>query len=742
MSTTVTYRGDTIASMGNTGTKTLKTAGKYLDDDITITANVPSGSVNVPTVMIDPDISISVGSDGLITAGVSESASLNPEVTNGYITETDVTVGIVGVAGERISQLPTQAGKTVTPTESVQTAVAAGKYTTGAVKVGAISSTYIGSGVPQKSSSDLTVSGDTVTAPVGYYASAASKSVASMTLPTTTDSSATSGYSLKKTVTRSTSDQYINIPTGYNSAGAYYKVNAVPNMTLPTAASSSATTGYTSKATISRSTSNQYINIPTGYNTAGAYYTISGVPNMTLPTAVASSATSGYTSKATISRSTSDQYINIPTGYNTAGAYYKVSAVPNGTAGTPTATKGTVSNNSITVTPSVTNTTGYITGSTKTGTAVTVSASELVSGTKSITAAGTTDVTNYASASVAQGFVSVNDAFMVPVSITVDPTNGYVTASGSITKTLSADVMTPGYVSSSSNVDVEVDVTVLDEIHLTTQAKMVAVPDNIGDKLAGLTTQYYYTFRAKDLVQGQWSLNVPADTPLTRARTKDFIEVSAGDTVTYTNNSYDSYFQVYGSKTSSTISQNIGWKTDSGGTINITVNGYLTFVTRNHYNTSANVNPALWDGAVTINHVRSHNGVNFTWNGADTCVVSGTCNDVGAVSPMIANSAIPSFLSEGITYCVTCTSTPLQSNVRLRIMFYDSSGTVTNYLYFNQNGFFVVPSGAVNWAVQLHSMPSVSYSPTVTLSNIHIYPVKKIIDAGTYTTGDIYVSAY
>ena len=53
------------------------------------------------------------------------------------------------------------------------------------------------------------------------------------------------------------------------------------------------------------------------------------------------------------------------------------------------------------VTPSVTNTTGYITGGTKTGTAVTVSASELVSGTINITAAGTTDVTNYANASVA-----------------------------------------------------------------------------------------------------------------------------------------------------------------------------------------------------------------------------------------------------------------------------------------------------------------------------------------------------
>lgn len=77
-----------------------------------------------------------------------------------------------------------------------------------------------------------------------------------------------------------------------------------------------------------------------------------------------------------------------------------VNAVAAGTAGTPTATKGSVSNHSVSVTPSVTNTTGYITGSTINGTAVTVSASELVSGTKSITTNGTSDVTNYASVDV------------------------------------------------------------------------------------------------------------------------------------------------------------------------------------------------------------------------------------------------------------------------------------------------------------------------------------------------------
>lgn len=94
--------------------------------------------------------------------------------------------------------------------------------------------------------------------------------------------------------------------------------------------------------------------------------------------------------------------VNVPAGLYSSAASKSVAS---GTAGTPTASKGAVSNNSVTVTPSVTNTTGYITGGTKTGTGVTVSASELVSGNKALTPSTTAqaniDVKNYATASVA-----------------------------------------------------------------------------------------------------------------------------------------------------------------------------------------------------------------------------------------------------------------------------------------------------------------------------------------------------
>ena len=100
-------------------------------------------------------------------------------------------------------------------------------------------------------------------------------------------------------------------------------------------------------------------------------------------------------SKTNISPTTSSQTITADAGYDGLSSV-QINAMPSGTAGTPTATKGSVSNHSISVTPSVTNTTGYITGGTKTGTAVTVSASELVSGSETKTENGTYDVTNLA----------------------------------------------------------------------------------------------------------------------------------------------------------------------------------------------------------------------------------------------------------------------------------------------------------------------------------------------------------
>lgn len=95
------------------GTKQITQAG---ETDVTefAKANVPSASLALNTP--------SVNSSGIVTA----SAALT-------------SAGWQGSAPQsKTLQLTTQAGKTVTPSESEQTAVAAGKYTTGDVKVAAI----------------------------------------------------------------------------------------------------------------------------------------------------------------------------------------------------------------------------------------------------------------------------------------------------------------------------------------------------------------------------------------------------------------------------------------------------------------------------------------------------------------------------------------------------------------------------------------------------------------------------
>lgn len=110
-----------------------------------------------------------------------------------------------------------------------------------------------------------------------------------------------------------------------------------------------------------------------------------------------------YVGSGVTRRTSTDLIVNGAT-VQVPGGYYATTAsksVASGTAGTPTATKSAVNNHAITVTPSVTNVAGYISGGTVNGNAVSVAASELVSGNRAITENGTNiDVTNYATVSV------------------------------------------------------------------------------------------------------------------------------------------------------------------------------------------------------------------------------------------------------------------------------------------------------------------------------------------------------
>ena len=138
---TFTYTDKIIGSMGTEGTKTIDSEAQWLTDNITVEYTRIPGSATTPATTVTANPTISVDSAGLIMASVSGTQSVTPTVSAGYVSAG--TAGTITVSGSNTNQLSTQAATTITPTTSSQTAVAAGKYTTGAVTVGAIPSQYI-----------------------------------------------------------------------------------------------------------------------------------------------------------------------------------------------------------------------------------------------------------------------------------------------------------------------------------------------------------------------------------------------------------------------------------------------------------------------------------------------------------------------------------------------------------------------------------------------------------------------
>lgn len=132
MSTTVTYKGETLTTVDR-ATKTLKTAGKYLEDDLTLTDSVQNGSVTAPSTITGTSATATLGTGGT-SITLSKTVSVTPNVTTaGYISS--------GTAGNSAISL--------TATGTFSTTFVEGEFTTNSsTGVQSITIPYSGSGYP------------------------------------------------------------------------------------------------------------------------------------------------------------------------------------------------------------------------------------------------------------------------------------------------------------------------------------------------------------------------------------------------------------------------------------------------------------------------------------------------------------------------------------------------------------------------------------------------------------------
>lgn len=330
-------------------------------------AEMQMAVTNIPTPTTPTLVTKSISQNGTYTAS-SDNA-------DGY---SSVTVNVP-------SGTPTLQSKSVsvTPSETAQSQTVSPDsgydgLSSVDVSVGAIASDYIGSGVTRKAAATYTPSETEQSISAGQYLEG------QQTISAISSTYVGSGITRRSGTDLTASGATVTAPSGYYESQV---TKSVSTATHPKPTVSVDATG-----------------LVTASHTQTAGYVSAGTTSETLQLS-----TQGAT---TITPSTSSQTA-VTAGKYTTGAI-TVDAMPSGTEGTPTATKGTVSNHSISVTPSVTNTAGYIDGGTKNGTAVTVSASELVSGSQTITQNGTTDVTNLAS-------VTVNIPFVTYYTGTTDP---------------------------------------------------------------------------------------------------------------------------------------------------------------------------------------------------------------------------------------------------------------------------------------------------------------------------------
>lgn len=443
-----------------TGTIATKTSSDLTVNGKTVTApagyyasaaskSVADGSATTPTTTITPTTIITAPTTGTnagkIVATVSGSSSITPTVSAGYVsTGTSGTVSVSGSTTINPATLDTnlksaniKAGTTIFGIAGSSTVVDTSDATATASdmlsgKTAYVNGSKVTGNIVGKSSADLTVNGGTVTAPAGYYGSAASASVASMTLPTA-PTGTSSGTAQGSAIGRSTSTRYLNIPVGYNDTAKYYTISAVAN--------GSATT----PATIITPTVTPTL-ITSGANAGKIQIAVSGNSSIT-PTVSAgyvSAGTAGtvsVSSTTTVSASTLDENLisdNIKSGVTIFGVSGSSTVVDTAIGTTASATSNDI----------LSGKSAYVNGQLVEGAIASKSSSDLtVSGATVTVPAGYYG--SGASATVASGSATTpTTSIAITPTFGVSTTTGIVTVTGSssksITPTVSAGYVTAG----------------------------------------------------------------------------------------------------------------------------------------------------------------------------------------------------------------------------------------------------------------------------------------------------------